>query len=900
MPIRASRIGLILSVAVTLTVPATGALASDVTITRGFGGATYFVKASKAPHSMPSSTHPCALTFAEGDKPNPSLFETAASRSTGCRPGVLVGTDKGLQIRLAIEQPQSFVVGAGATDVDASSWGADYLSMAVCRTRCQRPSRLPPSKRDAWALLLVLDRNDHVFAIRNGAPIKGVASEYSQDDTPCALTKRDAAPPNRWCRSITVPWSAFDLSYNDQPTTLNVDAVLITHGRPVEVGSASITVIQSSTGDENDHRNAYFTQYDQYAAQTQTPPPTGAVRFVPGPPSETTVTLAKPYIAPSTMRFPPLNADVNAPLNQNLSLSATFNQNNAFVQGLQKAIKTGIGDFPEKTGPKYPCESCTTFQTQNSDILDLPKASTNISLLAKSLGIDDIPVQVETLPDLYAGGALYGSNDDGSTKAGVLHANPTKGFSQRSSTDTEIAVLRGSGFATIAAQAAFIEHALSPGAQRPTVGKLTTISLPQVNTYSLFFADSNQKSNSAQRSSSNFVSVLRYSYDASDRALNAFGGFQAARTAYTPAGNALKVTGFVGYRGLGRNYHTLDGVQPAYPAVSGPLAAVDIAIQPPGLPAPTFDLSGYGATYTSPTDHYSVRSAKVQIRVYKSISAYYEATESRLSAALAAVSQLGNQLGDAPYQTARTAIVAQTLSETFTARDQTVGLALKSDERSALKAGLIVGYDFDHVAPSCKTAMAPTMNVIECERALRRTRTLTSVMNVSLPNLTFAASYKPTFYQGARSTVEAERVYNVALAYQYLKCTSVILSASNDAGTLGFFPDGTISSTFAAEMNTQLPWPIQHGLLPTLVLGFSNNIGAETVNYVGTDPFNGMPATVPIPFRTRSVSFYTALRIGNKSFRASTMPKCLPKSEDSGSSPGMGARSSPDGTKQGA
>jgi hypothetical protein len=271
-----------------------------------------------------------------------------------------------------------------------------------------------------------------------------------------------------------------------------------------------------------------------------------------------------------------------------------------------------------------------------------------------------------------------------------------------------------------------------------------------------------------------------------------------------------------------------------------------------------------------------VQGAKGQIGVGKNVSAYYEWSQSRISAALAAVSQLGAQLGDAPYQTARTALDPLILRDTYRTRDRTVGLELKTSDVAALKGTLSVGYNYDHEAPSCK----PAGSVVECLPSQGRTGSLTAAASAAVGDFAVAGSYKPTFYQGARSTLQSERVYNAALAYQFEKCTSLILSASNDAGIISFSPDGAISSTFAAEIDAQIPSrALDREVLPTVVVGMSNSFASDTVSYTGLNPL-GARVAVPIPFRTHTFSFYTGLRLGNRAFRATVMPKCLPKASD--------------------
>jgi hypothetical protein len=846
--------------------------AARVTVERGFGGSVYNVKSAGPKASHSSAT--CPLTFANTDTSTEALFATDP-KAVPCASGALAGAKEGLQILIGVGQTSDFVPGASAIATEPPAKG-DYLRAEVCREPCSSP----------WSLTLIVARSSDVFAVRNGHEIKGITSAYQAKSTPCADPDK-AVPQNRWCTIVTIPWDLVELPFDATPSTVRVRTALVSNRTTHQLAEATITVLQkpaehvsagdSGTASVTDHRSAYFTQYDQYAAQVQTPAPTLTVREVPGPTAGVQFKLAKPFTpAGAPSRFPPLNGDVNAPLSQNLLMAGTFSQSNTFVQGLQKAIKSGIKNFPTKAGPQFPCESCVTFQTQNSDVFTFPKTSAVAHLFPDSLGLDDAPLKVDTLPDLFAGGAIYGSSDDGTTRAGVLHANPTKGFSGGSSSDTAVSLMRTRGGATLAAQATMAVHALAPTSLARAPGKLPATSLPQVNTYSAFVADSNPKSDGIRRVSSNVSPVFRFSYDASDRASNAMGGLQAIRTTYDGDGNAFRAELFGGYRSIGSTYHTLDGVQPAYPAVSGPLAAADLAWQGAQGAVPKIELSGYFATYASPLDHFSVQGAKGQVGLGKTVSAYYELSQGRISASLAAVSQLGTQLGDAPYQAAREALVPGILGQTYGTRDQTVGLQLKTNDATALKSALNMGYNFEHVAPSCTVVGA----VVECLRSQGKTGSLTAAASFAVGDFALAGSYKPTFYQGARSTLQSERVYNVALAYQYDKCTSLVLSASNDAGIISFSPDGAISSTFSVELDSQMrTHALDPGLLPTLVVGMSNNFGSDSATYKGLNALTGAPVSFSAPFRTHTISFYTALRLGNRSFRAAVTPKCLPKGD---------------------
>lgn len=859
-----------------------------VTVLRGFGGVVYEVSPGPGVETAPG-VGGCPLGFTYADKSQDGLFAATAAGGK-CVTGALTGAKEGLQVTLAAAQSQDFGSGHGPTaDAGVLSPDADYLRIDVCRNACGTPKA---AGKPGWKLQIVADRDNAVLGTRNGYRVTTITSAYSAKATPCAL-RGQSVPNSHWCTTVTIPWDVLELPFSDQPAKLAVAVQVKTHGEPALVANeALITVLQRAVfrtaengatrglglrDPADDHRTAYMTQYDQYSAQTQRPTASKDITFLPPPsvvgaPIVRTFTLSKPFVPPAPpSRYPPPNADIDAPLGENLLVSAAFAQSNSFVQGLQKAIGAGVKIIPDKTRPKYPCESCgVTFQTRNSDVFSVPKTSAVADLLPQGLNLDEGPLKVDTLPDLYGGAAIYGASDDGSTRVGILHANPTKGFSGGSTTDTALAVLRHVGGATLGAELTSVHHALPTGPAKASSGKLNTVALPQVDTFSVFATDSNPKSDDTHRISNDVVPILRFSHDASDHAINAFGGVQATRTGYSTNGNAVRLKVFGGYRSIGGAYHTLDGVQPAYPGVSGPLAAVDLAWQRAQSQAAKVELLGYLVNYASPVDHYSLQGAKGTVGVGKNVSAFYEWSRSRISAALAAVSQLGAQLGDTPYQTARAALVPGILRETYATRDQTVGLELHTKDTTLLKSALKVGYNFEHVAPKCSVFGA----VIECNRPDGPTGSLNAELSFALPDLAIAGSYKPTFYQGARSTLQSERVYNAAVTVRVLKCSSLVLSASNDAGILGFSPDGGISSTFAMELDSQMRLG---ALLPTAIVGVANSFASDSASYSGVNPFTGIRETASIPFRTHSVSFYTALRLGNRSFRASTNAKCLPK-----------------------
>ena len=862
-------------------------------VLRGFRGIVYDVKdmpsahATATPTPAPGATPDdslCLLTFSTGGSPSAAVLHPSPVAGT-CGTGAVVAAKGGVEILIAIHQTTPFdAKGAAPIDAFAAPPTADYLMLTVCHGSCPPVAPGARHAHSPWFVKTVVDRRHDVVASRNGAPIATIASKDDAKQLPCTTGTETKVAADRWCSVITVPWDVLELPF-EQTSEVGVSAALVRSGSIFALGDATISVRQKSplrgprreTAQQklvDNHRNAYFTQYDQYAAQTQTPPATQSVRFVPGPSTPSTFTLDKPFTpAAPPSRFPPPNGDVDAPLGQNLQLAGTLSQSNTFVQGLQKAITTGVKIFPKKVGPQFPCESCVTFQTQNSDLFTLPKPSATIDLLNASFGVDDSPLKVETLPDLFAGGALYGANDDGSTRAGILHANPVKGFGGRSSTDSALSVLRTRGGATLAAQATVVDHAVAPAPSTPSRTKLNTVSTPHLTTYSVFLGDSNQTSSESRGAASSVSPVLRYTYDATEHGSNAFAGVQAMRTSYVRHGDSVMTKVFAGYRAVDAAYHAIDGVQPAYPAVAGPLAAVDFAWQGAQSDAAKVELTGYAVNYTSGLDHYTTRDGKLSVGAGKSISVFYEWSESRISAALAAVSLLGSQLGDTPYQTARASLVQPLLGQTYATRDQTVGLELKSNAAATLKSAFSLGYNFDHEAPSCNVVGA----VIECLRSQGRTGSLTAQASFATAKFALGGSYKPSFYQGARSTLQSERVYNAALAYQASKCTSLIVSASNDAGIVGSFPDGSISSTFSAELDSQTFFGfLGPDLLPTVLVGFSNSFGSDKATYTGVNPNTLQRESFNAPFRTHSISFYTGLRIGNHAFRKTVMPDCLP------------------------
>src|SRR5947209_5191898 len=219
------------------TAPAAGSPAR-ITVARGYGGAVYEASAA-APVQSAAGSGGCPVMLTNKDKSPEGLFNRAPDRR--CIVGALTGTEKGFQIILGAEQSQRFTAGRGpSAEAGVLSADADYLVVDVSRLF---PKRLNAGITPAWTLHIVVDRDNTVFAMRNGHRVKSITSAYSRDATPCA-PKDEKVSDTRWCTTVTIPWDALELPFSDDATTITVAADVKTHGEPPAVPEhATITVL---------------------------------------------------------------------------------------------------------------------------------------------------------------------------------------------------------------------------------------------------------------------------------------------------------------------------------------------------------------------------------------------------------------------------------------------------------------------------------------------------------------------------------------------------------------------------------------------------------------------------------------------------------------------------------
>ncbi len=836
------------------------------TVVQGFSGDVYDV--IDADLNVKKAIGSCPVAFSGG------IFASSPSGTDPCAVAAFTGDAKGFYILIALGQGRDFITSANdVSDVDFAKWGSDVIHVKIC-LRDKRACN------DNSALVYIdLDRANNVYATHKGAvlPATITAETYEKKDTGCyAPAGSKTIPKNYWCSKITVPWKTLELTKN---AAHSLDIALSFNSRTLVFGTAEIATQNAFNGIQiaqglpptfNARRMSYLAQYEQYSTQTQTPAQTATIRFVPGPIDEV-FSLSAPYKPDAApQRFPPLTAEVFAPLGQKLLVAGTVSQNNSFAQSLQKNVKDRIKLFPKKTGPTVPCDSCITFQSQNHALFDLPAVSDALTLSPSSVGLDEVPLKVAALPDLFGGVALYGASSDGNWKIGALHANPVKGNGSHSRTDSAFAFARTIGSTLIDVQATLVNHPTAATISAP--GKFPAAKLSQMNQYSGYWRDENFKSDGTNRTSSDVRPALRYSYDATERALSTFAGVQITQSKYRSNGSARTASLMAGFRGTGARYNTLDGELQAFPSVSGPIASLDLTSANLASPlTPKLELSGYALNFRSRSDEYVAHEAKLSVGVGKDIALFYRWDDGRVSAVLAAVTLIGSDLGDTPYQTAAATIVPGIRTRVYDTRDQGVGFTWNFAGEPDTKGTVSLEWDFDHVAPTCRIGSNGVSSGVACFPPGPSTETVAFSAGVASGPITLAGQYKPAFFDGARGALETNWVFDAAAAYQVDKCDSLIVSASNDATVLAPTAPGNIASSVSAELDSQLRIG---GYAPTLIVGTSNNFGSDKASYTGLNPIIGATEKVNLPFRTHTVAFYTALRLGNREYRNTLAPKC--------------------------
>src|SRR5581483_6979527 len=323
--------------------------------------------------------------------------------------------------------------------------------------------------------------------------------------------------------TLTIPWSAIAVPFNDNvmisvtaclhlvtrgegsaPTPVDNKHVLVPLAHATEaIGTASVrfAVIPAFDGfdandalkvdvpvrtiageklndkwDYQDQRYAFATQYYQYSPAASTPPPTQTINIVTAATSHpnTVVSLAAPSAAaPIPPHFPALSGELHAPLNQNLEVALALNQNNGSANATEKAVAAAV--VPAMHLPSAPsplpspaCSLCPTLQTTNSTVFDLPKGSTRLLLASTSLGSDDLPFVLGSLPDLQAGAFAQYENADGSFRLGgvqtyIKNVPPVS----NAYSDTAFVLFQQRGNAQVSGLAVFVNRPPQPSA---TVG----------------------------------------------------------------------------------------------------------------------------------------------------------------------------------------------------------------------------------------------------------------------------------------------------------------------------------------------------------------------------------------------------------------------------------------------
>ncbi len=252
------------------------------------------------------------------------------------------------------------------------------------------------------------------------------------------------------------------------------------------------------------------------------------------------------------------------------------------MQAVQNAVQGVVAAKALATPNPLPsiCPTCATFQAINASTFNTLKGSAaGLLLPSTSLGSDDSPFSFATLGDLIAGGTAVVS--DGPTTVGFLRSQLSNS-SPQAFTDTAVGLTNQQGASSVSFVGVSVERTPSPVPSVPphtATPAPTKITIPYLTTFALAAQGSNVATDDVAHTSTTVNWFGRAAYDATDRALNAFGAGQLQYSAPTGRGNLFTGTALAGYRQIDQGYNELDGVQTSLPGVSGALATIDLALK---------------------------------------------------------------------------------------------------------------------------------------------------------------------------------------------------------------------------------------------------------------------------------------------------------------------------------
>ena len=506
------------------------ALAQQTTVfvVRGYGGQVYSVVDSPSPSPLPSS-----------QSKQLALCATLGNLELGITP----------------------LTPPGSTDIDNSTMLADHrFAITIGNgTASANGARTTRAIFNRVRQHVGSGSTYHAYILQNDrpAPFLGITAKdaKSASDAPPDATVCEKAPA---ATTVLIPWSTLALHFgsnfvsvglttlepNIEPSALPPSYVTVVREVRVLQAFPNRSPSESPSPLANSHQLVYFTQGYQLARPATTSPPQQTVLFEGQPYVLNRLTATKPSVF--NPPFPPFQAEANLPLSQYLNFAGASYQTNSAVQTIQSQIlsaATKAMALPSSSPlPSLPCSMCLTFQKSNAGAFSIANGSSKLSLSSTSLGSDDSPFSVGTLPDLAGAVSFSNSSDDGSLVTSVLQAFPENSGPPYPYSDSAIGFVQQSSEEQLSFLHAFVNRALpspvpaaSPSA--PTVGP---VYLPHLATSAM--SVSNDWIGPVGTGAADLTLFGRLAYDWTDSAANAFGGAQYKYTAVTKSGTSYAGT----------------------------------------------------------------------------------------------------------------------------------------------------------------------------------------------------------------------------------------------------------------------------------------------------------------------------------------------------------------------
>jgi hypothetical protein len=903
----------------TAATAAHGTTANSATVVRGFGNVVYEVRPTPKPGAMSRPDDVCGATYAlAGASPTAAPFARGfllpSEDRSGRRPAAgaagdfctalsVAPTQGALAFDFAVRTSRELQSELTLTGFDPALRldQNDFVEVTICLITCAGPP----------ALIYRITPDKSVFVRAGSEYAPWMNATYSSLPTPTPKpapagistpTSGRSAPP-LWTAELAVPWSALPLPKSNGGTTTltftmcvhlkddtgacsppragTIDVALRDAFRPSDRGmvwgpSSSLQFLDA------DRRAAAIAQYYVYTTPALAAPATQKV-FLDIPPfiGNAVFALPTPTASPahSSTKLAPPWAEINAPLSQRFAIAGTVAQSGP-LQSIQNIVAEAL---PSPNPLPSGCASCANFQSAVASWFAIPATSSRLTAVPATAGADDDPFTFKNLPSLI-GGAAFAYSDGGSQLA-IAHAQADTGDSI-ATTSTVVAYDYQQRSTRVDILAAYAKRPSTPPPAPTATAIPGVIALPHLATYAFsvghdfFFGPF--KSGTITRVSP----YARLLHDATNQKNVYLGGVEMNHQSATAAG-VYSSTLVGGYRSAERGYVQIGGTPVTSPTVYGPFGAADLSFTPRGADLPTYDLTIGGNSYYSFDDR--TRSGSAKLTVSKSVGAvtlgaFYSVSGTRQTGTLAAVSALGAQLGDDPFQAVIDLMDPRLRRNELEAHDYTVGLTVSPTSLVRLS----VGYDFDSLAPFCETgsntqpflpgATPVTTTLVACGPGIRQ-RFITGTASITSGQFTLAGAIKPTYEIGGRVSSPNNRLYKALFAWQIDKCSSLTVTTTNDSGALSSSTVGQLGSGVQAELTSELRSHFL-GLTnpPTVVVGITNVFGFAETPYTGGISPVAPQFSVALPYATHTRTFYSGLRLGNPAFRrvAGVDDACLP------------------------